>query len=126
MSCLTDEKSAKVSLFTCAGEFSWGGLFEVTPLQVSSPLLDCIIALLAPAAVRLGRVYCNLIIQQLMRLRGPALITTVRLLISRLIYYVHSQAIKQDVRLPHMGFKFKKEFFGLKSSSMKQVGITPF
>lgn len=68
--------------------------FEAPPPQVSSLLLGRIITLLARAAGRLGGVYRNLIIQQLMSLGGPAWIAKVRLFTSWLIYYVHSQAIK--------------------------------
>lgn len=88
--------------------------FEAPPPQVCSLLLGCIIALLAWAAGRLGWVYRNLIIQQLMSPGGPAWIATVRLFTSWLIYYVHSQAIKQEVRLLQSGFSFKQLLLGLK------------
>lgn len=99
MSCLTDEKSAKVSLYTRQQGSQGAALFEGPPPQVSFLLLGSIIALLARAAGRLGRVYHNLIIQQLMTLGGPARIARWRLFTSWVIYYVHSQAIKQEVRL---------------------------
>lgn len=70
--------------------------FEAPPPQVFSLLLGHIIALLAPTAGRLGWVYRNLIIQQLMTLGGPARIAIARLFTSRLIYYVRYQAIKQE------------------------------
>lgn len=44
---------------------------------------------------------------------GPACIATVRLFTSWLIYYVNSQAIKQEVRLLQRGFNFKQLCFAL-------------
>lgn len=103
-----------------------GGLFfKAPPLHVSSLPLGWIIASLARAAARLGRVYCNLIMQQLMTLGSTALIATVRLFTSLLIYYVHSQAIKQEVRLLQGGLTIKQQTFGLNCFQYKTVGIYP-
>ena len=63
------------------------------------------------AAGKLGWLYHNLIIQQLMTLGGPATIPTVRLFSSRLIYYVHSQAINQEVRHLQSVFNSKQLLF---------------
>lgn len=104
MSCLTDERNAKVSPNT-RQQGSPGGLFEAPPVQVSFLLVDSIITLLTRAAGRLGTVYRNLIIQQLMTAR----IARRRLFTSWVIYYVHSQAIKQEVRLiQQCEFNFKQ------------------